>query len=178
MRNVSTTPIRGSAPQLQRQENRGKETEESIAATSFTEIRVASAPRIMQNVNVPTGHSNIHLVSPGIVSLQGQECFRTITSRLAAITVELKVSFYHVGTDLFLSSSNVRDSVSKLLWHHRDDIFCYFLKVPPLCYCFGTIKSNRSFAYIGLRLWRGHRLFFCKVYNKRDWDDILGNSLG
>ncbi|KAF9616158.1 hypothetical protein IFM89_028624, partial [Coptis chinensis] len=44
---------------------------------------------------------------------------------IPAITMELKVSFYHVGTDLFLSSSDIRDSVSKLLWHHRDDILLF-----------------------------------------------------
>ncbi|KAF9617230.1 hypothetical protein IFM89_035112 [Coptis chinensis] len=38
--------------------------------------------------------------------------------------------------------------------------------------------QEQSQLRIGVRLWRGHKVFFCKVYNKRDWDDILGNNLG
>ncbi|KAF9620326.1 hypothetical protein IFM89_011061 [Coptis chinensis] len=38
--------------------------------------------------------------------------------------------------------------------------------------------QEQSQLRIGVRLWRGHKVFFCKVYNKRDWDVILGNSLG
>ncbi|KAF9592643.1 hypothetical protein IFM89_016300 [Coptis chinensis] len=38
--------------------------------------------------------------------------------------------------------------------------------------------QEQSQLRIGVWLWRGHKVFFCKVYNKWDWDDILGNSLG
>ncbi|KAF9618278.1 hypothetical protein IFM89_000913 [Coptis chinensis] len=40
------------------------------------------------------------------------------------------------------------------------------------------LRIERKALQIGVRLWRGHKVFFCKVYNKRDWDDILGNNLG